>query len=201
MSEKEKRIVVPGDEIGVIEEFLPKYNCYEKDGIIISENWGEVKVDSKKHQVRVIPTQRIQKIQRGTVAIGYITEIRRQKANVTLIRFRFKNERDFKDIKATFPASLHISNMSDRYTRSIHDGVRPGDYVICKIISTNPDYRISLTGSRELGVIHAACFVCGAEVNRVVKRNLVRCNSCGATQNRILGNEFGKFERYFPREE
>ena len=131
----------------------------------------------------------------GTIALGYVTELRKQIANVTLTHFKFGPNKKLESIKFTIKAIIHISNVSDRFIRSIHDGVRPGDYILCKIIDTTPDYRVSLFGSRDLGVISATCYSCGQEVNRILKRNLLRCNNCGATQNRVLSTYFGKLEK------
>ena len=74
----------------------------------------------------------------------------------------------------------------------MYDGVRPGDWIIAKIIKVefNGSISISLYGSRDLGVIYASCFVCAKEVDKVIKRDLLRCNHCGATQSRILSSEF-----------
>ncbi|MHA2104318.1 MAG: hypothetical protein ACW981_12900 [Candidatus Hodarchaeales archaeon] len=54
---------------------------------------------------------------------------------------------------------------------------------------------MGLFGSHDLGVINAICYSCGQEVDRVVKRNLIRCNNCGATQNRVLSSFFGKTDK------
>lgn len=189
-----EKIVTPGEFLGVIEEFTPGKNCYEVDGQLISESWGTVKTTSE-HQLKITPVKRIFVPRKGTIALGIVSELRRQSANITLTHFKMGYERKFQSIKYSIPTMLHISNVSDRYIRAIHDGVRPGDYIICKILSTHPDNRVSLFGSHDLGVISAICYSCGQEVNRVVKRNLIRCNNCGATQNRVLSSFFGKLDK------
>ena len=74
----------------------------------------------------------------------------------------------------------------------MYDGIRPGDWIIAKIIKVefNGNMSVSLYGSRDLGVIYASCFVCAKEVEKVIKRDLLRCTHCGATQSRILSSEF-----------
>ncbi|OLS19529.1 MAG: Exosome complex component Csl4 [Candidatus Heimdallarchaeota archaeon LC_3] len=187
------KIVTPGEVLGVIEEFSPGENCFEIDGQVISETLGKFKQD-KDHLVNIIPCKEAFSPKEGAFALGYVTELRKQIANVTLTHFKFGKKNSLQSIKFTIHAIIHISNVSDRFIRAIHDGVRPGDYILCKVISTSPDYRVSLFGSRDLGVISATCYSCGQEVNHVLKRNLLRCKNCGATQNRVLSSYFGKLE-------
>jgi exosome complex component CSL4 len=193
-SEKELKVVTPGEVLGVIEEFSPGNNCYEIDGQIVSEAWGTVQTTSE-HQIKINPLKKVFTPTKGSIALGLVSELRKQSATVTLTHFKMGRETNFRSINYSTNAMLHISNVSDRYIRAIHDGVRPGDYIICKVLSVNPDLRISLFGSRDLGVISAICYSCGYEVDRIVKRNLIRCNNCGATQNRVLSSFFGKTEQ------
>jgi exosome complex component CSL4 len=192
-SENDK-IVIPGEILGVIEEFTLGKNCFEVDGQIVSESLGTVKTSSE-HQIKINPVKKVFVPRKGTIALGVVSELRRQSANVTLTHYKIGDGKYFQSIKYSSSAMLHISNVSDRYLRAIHDGVRPGDHIICKILSTHPDFRVGLFGSHDLGVINAICYSCGQEVNRVVKRNLISCNNCGATQNRVLSSFFGKTDK------
>ncbi|MFW9927865.1 MAG: exosome complex RNA-binding protein Csl4 [Candidatus Thorarchaeota archaeon] len=194
-NEKEN-IVIPGEYLGVIEEFdtSTTKNCYEQDGQIFSESWGIAKIDNK-HQLKITPRKRIRNPRPGTIALGIVTEIRKQSASVTLTHFRFEKEKSFVSLNDNFSALLHISNLSDRYIRVLYDAVRPADYILCKILATKPEFRVGLFGSRELGVIYAICYACGKEITRSIKRNLLKCNNCGATQPRVLSSHFGHLEK------
>lgn len=187
---EEKNFVCPGDQLGVIEEFTPQYNCFETDGAVFSSTIGEQALDKEKHQITVMPKKRIYTPRRGSIALGYISEVRRQSATVD-ISF-FKVGKAFRDFKTKYSASLSVSNLSRRYIKNLYDGVRPGDWIICKIVKLdfNGNMDVSLYGSREFGVIAASCFICGKEIEWVVKRNLIRCNNCGVTQPRVLSSDF-----------
>lgn len=195
----DEQLVLPGQELGVIEEFLPADNCYEdeENGTVVAAALGHLKVE--KHQASVAPKRKIFVPKRGSIALGMVAEIRKQTASIEIAHFKVGNV--FKDMRTRYVATLHITNISDRYVRSMHDAVRPADWVLCKIIKYNPaDGRmdVSLFGSRQLGVIYAACFQCNAEISKVVKRSLVRCSACGTTQSRTLSTDFGELNRYFP---
>ena len=134
-SDTETTIVIPGEQLGVIEEFTPKTNCYEHDGLIIAENWGTKHIDHEHHFVSVVPLKKIFIPRHGTIALGYVTEIRKQNASVVLSHFRITAKNNtFVSTKTTYPANLHITNISDRYIRNLYDGIRPWDYVFCKIL-------------------------------------------------------------------
>ena len=186
-----KEIVIPGDIIGVIEEYTPNKNCYENEnGDIVSTVYGEKVIDKEKLQVSVYPHRRIYTLRRGSIVLGYVTEIRRQNANIEIAHIKIGNS--FKELKTTYKASLSITNLSQRYVKHMYDGLRPGDWIIAKIIKIDfsGNINLSLYGSRDLGVIFASCFICGHEVTKVIKRDLLRCNNCGATQSRILSSDF-----------
>src|SRR5579875_2843360 len=54
MGNKQKNVVVPGEEIGVIEEFTPLGLTYERDGRIRSMIVGEVKTNKNERSIEVI---------------------------------------------------------------------------------------------------------------------------------------------------
>lgn len=187
----EKDIVIPGDQLGVIEEFSPQKNCFaDEEGNVFTLTWGKKVVDKEKHQVSVYPSRRIFTPRRGSIVLGYVTEIRRQ--NATLKLSFFKVGKTFENVKTKYMASLSIMNLSNRYIKNMYDGVRPGDWIIAKInkIEFNGSISVSVYGSRDLGVIYASCYKCAKEVSKVIKRNLLRCTHCGTTQTRVLSSDY-----------
>ena len=187
---QEKEFICPGDQLGVIEEFTPQNNCYEQEGAVFSSVFGERWLDKERHQINVVPKRKIYTPRRGSIALGFITEVRRQNASVEIAHFKVGKQ--FKDFKTKYNAQLSVANLSSRFIKNLYDGVRPGDWLICKVVKLdfNGNMDVSLYGSREFGVITASCYVCGHEVDRVVKRNLLKCNDCGATQPRVLSSDF-----------
>lgn len=192
------KIVVPGEELGVIEEFVPEANCFEEDGVIFSSSWGEVQKD-KKYVISVSSKRKLFVPTNGAIGMGYVSEVRKQTAIIVIPYFKVGSA--FNDIKYQPSATLHISNVSDGYVRTMHDALRPGDWVLCRISREDP-LAVTLYGSRHFGVIHAACFQCGKEITGAkIRRNLIRCTSCGATQSRFLSVDFNDFDPNKPWEE
>ena len=187
------QIVTPGEQLGVIEEFIPQNNCFEEDGSVYSASWGIVH-NEKKHEVSVVSKKNTYNTPiKGAISLGYVTEIRKQTSNIILSYFKGDNNK-FQPVKYRYSATLHVSNISDRFIRNTHDALRPGDWVICRVTNDYP-LAVSFFGSKHFGVIHAACFQCGKEIKgRRLKRNLIQCNSCGATQSRFLSFDYNNFE-------
>ena len=184
-----KDVVIPGEILGVIEEYAPSMNCFEHENTIYSTVYGEKVIDKENKQVSVIPKRQIFTPKRGSIALGFVSEIRRQNAFIE-ISF-FKVGKSFIDVKTKYKANLSITNLSNRYVKYMYDGVRPGDWIIAKIIKVefNGNMSVSMYGSRDLGVIYASCFVCGQEISKSIKRDLIRCQHCGTTQSRVLSSE------------
>ena len=53
--QKTGRLVVPGERLGVIEEFIPDAGTYVKDGVIYSKIVGRALVDLLNKRVSVYP--------------------------------------------------------------------------------------------------------------------------------------------------
>ena len=53
MSIKEEEIVMPGEKLGIIEQYLPGYGTYDDDGEIKSSVLGSVKIDQKRKVISV----------------------------------------------------------------------------------------------------------------------------------------------------
>ena len=53
MSMKDGEIVMPGDKLGIIEQYLPGYGTYDDEGDIKSAVLGNVKINQKKKIISV----------------------------------------------------------------------------------------------------------------------------------------------------
>ena len=71
--QKSGHLVLPGERLGVIEEFIPDAGTYVKDGIIFSKVVGRSLMDLQTRRVSVYPVVNgvvVPKI--GTIVIGQI---------------------------------------------------------------------------------------------------------------------------------
>ncbi|MFX0013618.1 MAG: exosome complex RNA-binding protein Csl4 [Candidatus Hermodarchaeota archaeon] len=177
-------LVVPGDKIAVIEEFLPDETCYEQDGGIYSKIFGNVKTDPKKHKITVIPKNPHRTIKNGDIGLGRVEFMKKQIASVNI----YYLNQEFLPIPMS--AVLHVSEASRRFVKNMYEVARPGDWIRFRIIRTAKPIYISLIGNG-LGVIISYCIQCGYELE-YKRRNTLGCPNCDTIQTRITSKYFGK---------
>ena len=97
------RLVVPGERLGVIEEFVPDSGTYVKDGVIYSEIIGRSLVDLQNRRVSVYPViDGVAVPKMSSVIIGQIGNA--QSDNVLVKIFNV----DKKQISGEFGGILHF---------------------------------------------------------------------------------------------
>jgi len=178
------QFVVPGQKLGVIEEFIPDSGTYVKDGCIYSANVGYVLIDFANKKVSVYPIARNTNVPKiGSTVIGWVVGVQSSYATIRII----KVGRKF--LSGHFTGIIHISDVSHRYLNNMYDSLRIGDLVRAKVISDkNKTFHLSIK-DENLGVIYAFCSQCGGIL---VKRRTLRCTVCGNTEKRKTASDFGK---------
>jgi exosome complex component CSL4 len=183
--QKSGHLVMPGERLGVIEEFIPDSGTYVKDGVIFSKIIGRSLVDLQSRRVQVYPVVEgavYPKV--GTVVIGQIGNA--QSDNVLVKIFKIGK----KDISGTFGGILHVSDVSDRYIDLMSDVCKPGDIVRAKVISVkNQVFHLS-TNDKDLGIIYAFCSRDGTLLNQ--EHYDLKCPKCGNVEHRKMSPEYGK---------
>ncbi len=177
-------LVLPGDKIAVIEEFLPDETCYEKDGGIYSKVLGRVVTDPKKHKISVIPKKSHHLLKNGDIGVGRVEFMKKQIASVNI--YHLNQE----DVLIPINAVLHISEASQRFVKNMYEVTRPGDWLQFRIIRAIKPVYISLIGEG-LGVICSFCIQCSHELE-YKRRNLLECPNCELIQPRITSKYFRK---------
>ena len=128
--QKTGRLVVPGERLGVIEEFIPDSGTYVKDGVIYSKIIGRELIDLLNKRVSVYPLVNSELSPKvSTVVVGQIGNP--QSDNVLVKIFKTTNNKT----SGEFSGILHISDVSDRYIDSMNDVCKPGDIIRAKVIS------------------------------------------------------------------
>ena len=108
--QKNGRLVVPGERLGVIEEFIPDAGTYVKDSVIYSKTVGRALIDMLNKRVSVYPLTKNELVPKvSTTIIGQIGNA--QSDNVLVRIFKIEN----KQLSGEFSGILHISDVSDRY--------------------------------------------------------------------------------------
>jgi exosome complex component CSL4 len=178
-------LVIPGDRIGVIEEFVPSEGTYEESGTIFSAQVGIVMIDKGEKKVKVY-----RKLARpipprdGDIAIGKIMAVHKQVAEVSIARIRKQS------LSSTISGLIHISQVSDEYTESLDSEFKPGDIVRAKVINADHiPYQLSTAGST-LGVLYTLCSQCGTPLVRTGAK--LSCPTCYNVETRRISLNYGK---------
>lgn len=189
MSEAKKsgRFVVPGDKIGVIEEFIPDYGTYVENGVIYSNNVGYLLVNSVDKKVSVYPLTRGTCVPKtGSVVVGHVVNVQSAMAFIRIIKVGKKFLSGF------FTGVLHVSDVDVKYTKDISDAIKLGDLVRAKVISeANRTFHLTTKGDN-LGVILALCSKCGEALRLKTKRSKkLYCDKCGNNESRKIASDYG----------
>jgi exosome complex component CSL4 len=175
--------VVPGEKLGVVEEFDPGRGTVEVDGIVYSSQTGKAALDPKRHVVTVKPiTGPVVVPEEGSSIIGVVEKVQEKMAIVNIIVV------DGKKMPLPFTGMLHISNSSPRFERIMGDVCKPNDIIRAKVIDTSQRIPKLTTVGRDLGVIKAYCSRCGGEL--VLSGHILRCSVCRNVERRRLAEEF-----------
>ena len=94
MSVKEDKIVMPGDKIGIIEQYLPGEGTYDDNGDIKSAVLGNVKINQKMKVISVVSDAKPALLKVGDIVYGQITDIKPQRANVNIECIKDFSNRD-----------------------------------------------------------------------------------------------------------
>ena len=185
--QKSGQFVVPGDRLGVIEEFLPGPGTYVKDGTIYSVTIGRALMDLLNKQVSVFPKTRVLSVPKvGSKVIGQVMEVQNRFAVVRI----FQVGRH--PISGFFTGILHISDVSLRYVENMYNACKAGDIVRAKVVSDkNRTYHLS-TKEPNLGVVYAFCSNCGHVLT--LKKARLHCPQCGKIERRKVAQDYGKGE-------
>jgi exosome complex component CSL4 len=178
-------LVLPGERLGVIEEFVPDAGTYVKDGVIFSKIVGRSLVDLQTRRVSVYPVVKgvvVPKV--STVVIGQVGNA--QSDNVLVKIFRIGN----KKLTGNFGGILHVSDVSDRYVNSINDVCKTGDILKAKVISEkNQVFHLS-TNDKGLGVLYGFCSRCGTLLEQ--HGYDLKCPKDGNVETRKIAPDYGK---------
>jgi exosome complex component CSL4 len=183
--EKSGHLVMPGERLGVIEEFIPDAGTYVKDGVIYSKIIGRSLVDLQNRRVSVYPVSEGAVVPKlGSIVIGQIGNA--QSDNVLVRIFKVGK----KEISGTFGGILHVSDVSDRYVDQMSDVCKPGDIVRAKVISEkNKVFHLS-TNDKNLGILYAFCSRDSALLEQ--DRYDLKCPKCGNIEQRKIAPDYGK---------
>ncbi|WP_297520594.1 exosome complex RNA-binding protein Csl4 [Thermococcus sp.] len=182
-------LVLPGDYLGVIEEYFPGDGVKEENGELYAVRAGRVVIDQERMEISVEPvtdTPPLPKV--GDVVIGRVIEVKPQTAIVQIIRIEGReNDREIATSKL---AGIHISQVDEGYVDSMLNEFRIGDVVRARVISAEKSPIQLSTKGPDLGVIYALCTRCRTPLVR--RGDKLVCPKCGHVETRKLSSMYRK---------
>ncbi|MGZ7043079.1 MAG: exosome complex RNA-binding protein Csl4 [Methanobacterium sp.] len=187
MKAKSGDFVLPGDVLGVTEEFVPAEWTYEEEGKIKALVVGNVSVDEKNKSISIVPkTGTPPSLEVGKVIVGEISEVRGQRASVKIDKIKD----DKRELVTSFMGGIHISQAQKGYLSKLTEAFRIGDLVEAKVTKVLGLDNVDLsTAEDELGVLKAMCTRCRHFMIKTDK-NDVYCENCENKEKRKLSYHY-----------
>ena len=183
----DKKIVITGEFLGVVEEFLPdKQSTFIKEGQIYATKSGLININSKERKLGISTCQEDDRkvVKVGDVVIGVVLFLRKFSIGMRIYLINKKvhfNSSSF--------GNVHVSQISNKYVEKIPDAFQITDILRAKVIEQNyNEYKLSTSG-KNLGVIYADCVICGKPLNRI-RPDKLRCERCGNVETRKLSEDY-----------
>jgi len=184
---EQNQTVVPGDELCVIEELSPGFGTYEKEGVVFAATAGYVDMNLKDRSMNVVGHDgdlRLPLPVKGDILVGEVTNAYEQRAEILFVK------KNGEDIHSGYLGEVHISNVTRRYVKSMHDVLKPGDVVRAVALNTHEiPVQVSLVGP-DLGVLAGSCSKCGNKLTLTTYNNLI-CLRCENRETREVAKDYG----------
>ncbi len=187
-SAKNNELVLTGQYLGVVEEYLPdKMSTYVRDGQIFATKIGLVSIDEGR---RVIEIKSQKEKNRKTVKINDILIGTIQFLRLYSVGISFATINNKIHFNSSYFGNIHVSHISHKFIEKIADAFQITDIIRAKVIKQEQkEYSLSTVG-KDLGVIHADCSICGSPLDKI-GQNKLKCSRCGNTENRKLASDYG----------
>jgi exosome complex component CSL4 len=189
LSEEQKavkdEIILPGEKICTVEEFMPGNGTYDDGGVVRSAYIGKVSIDAAKRTVNVEPVNQPLSIAANMEVLAVVEDLKESGAIVEIIRVIGQK----RGISGTTDGMIHISNVANRYVKSIRDAFGPGDLVLAKIVQAKPAIRLT-TVPPNLGVVKTLCPQCRGSLSPQ-GQDLLECKECNIKVRRKVSTEYG----------
>ncbi len=181
-------VVVPGEQLCVIEELSPGKGTYEKEGVVFAAAPGAVSMDLKERSISVLPPGGKSKLAlpvSGDILMGEVVNAYEQRAEVAIVR---RNDQDF---LSGLVGEIHISNVTRRFVKSMHDVLRVNDIIRATALNTHElPIELSLVGP-DFGVVYAKCSKCGNPLTLTTFNNMF-CLRCENRETREVSKDYGQ---------
>jgi exosome complex component CSL4 len=190
----EAKMVLPGEQIAVVEEYEPGEGTYERDGLVFASTPGVLQLDEQNRVARVRPFNPPAELQAGDIVYGVVDDIRGMMATATVNAIHGRD----RQISGESEGTIHISNVSEEYTEDIRDMYRLGDIIRAKVIQVKPSVQLT-TAEPDLGVVKALCGQCRGPLE--LRGRDLYCSRCERSERRKLARDYESLKLDVPASE
>jgi exosome complex component CSL4 len=180
----EKKLVFPGDELAVSEEYIAGEGTLDENGKIYASTVGMVALDSRERVLRVKAFNPPVQLRKGDDVIAVVRGTRESMGMADVVLVEGKE----RSVSGDTNGSIHVSKVSSSYTKSVKGAFYIGDIIRAKIISTDPSLQLATDGNR-YGVMKGFCTTC--RLPMVKKGNDLHCENCDSTDRRKIASDYG----------
>lgn len=185
---KEGDLVLPGDYLGVIEEYLPGEGVKEENGELIATRAGRVRIDSERMEIHVDPVTDTPPLpQVGDVVLAQVLEVKPQAVIVQILRIEGRGDREIATSKL---AGIHVSQVKNGFVEDLSKEFKIGDVVRARVLSNEKSPIQLTTKAPDLGVVYAFCSRCRTPLIR--RGDKLICPKCGNVETRKLSTLYRK---------
>lgn len=182
-----KRLVYPGDHVGVAEEFVPGPGTYEEDGEVYAATIGYLTLDTTDFVARVESFVKPPAVvEPGDIVIGVVHMTR---SSMAIVEVKALADQPERGIGGDTNGTLHVSKASDQYVENMDDAFRVRDIVRAKVLGTKPAIQLT-TKMPGLGVLKSYCPRCGTPMQK--KGRGLLCPECDWKATGKLADDYGQ---------
>ena len=177
---KQGELILPGDELSVIEEFVPGEGTYEFQGIVYSSVVGKAFYDMINRRSNSISFKKpgLLSLKKAKYVLGIVSSIKEDSALISVYSIEDKS------LSSPITAYLHISQITNKYLNSITEAIKVSDIIRAKPINFTLPLQLTIK-QKDLGVVYAKCSICGTKMVKKDEEHL-RCPNCGNVESRKL---------------
>lgn len=182
-----KRLVYPGDAIGVAEEYVPGPGTFEEDGQVFAATAGYLTLDNEEFVARVDSfAPRPALVQPGDLVIGTVQMTR---GSMAIVEVRALADQPNRAVGGDTNGTLHVSKASEQYIEYMDRVFRVRDIVRAKVLEVSPAIQLTTKGPH-LGVLKSYCPRCGTAMAKKGK-GLV-CPECDWKETSKMADDYGQ---------
>ncbi|WP_054835194.1 exosome complex RNA-binding protein Csl4 [Methanobrevibacter arboriphilus] len=188
MKVKSGDFVMPGDVLGVSEQFLPDKWTYDDEGYIRASVLGTVDINSSKKKISIVPSSGNPAVLNvgGDSIYGEITDVRGQRAMINVQKMKNTSRK----LALPYMAAIHISQVKKGYLEKLTDAFRIGDIIEAKVSKIMGDNLDLNTENNEDGVVKAMCTRCRAYMVPTERKDEVYCEVCDRKERRKVSTNY-----------